>query len=253
MVGFILVSGLHADRCRPCDGSTSVYDSRLNSCNHIVTKEGVIISLKALNHTFTSFKNEMETMYNMVHISTNENNCVQHPLTPEVKERLPKNYKDRFIHETYAKLSFAYDVLEEASFNFTGNHWMIRNELTAVMCNMVKVNRKIHCRNSQLRPSRRMKSFERTEVCERRNVYNCSRGPELTLIGLSKVQKLVEEILGFWESCIVERPGNGKLKVLKKCRKRNKKARRCFKMKTRKDRRKCKKRKGKRRKSKAQN
>ncbi|XP_048746419.2 uncharacterized protein LOC125658985 isoform X2 [Ostrea edulis] len=206
-----LVAGLQAARCRPCDGSSSSYADKLNTCNHHVTKESVLNSLKSLNETFRSFKREMETQYNIIQgfdISTFSTTCVEDPLTDTIKKHLPKTHKDRFIHETYATLSYAYDVLEKASYNFEGERWILKGKLTKVMCKMVSVNRKIHCRKNRQKPSQQMKSFDVTKVCERRNVFPCGYRPLWTLKALGNVQTIIEYTLRFWDSCVKDNSRN---------------------------------------------
>lgn len=127
--------------------------------------------------------------------------------------------QDRFIHETYATLSYAYDVLEKASYNFEGERWILKGKLTKVMCKMVSVNRKIHCRKNRQKPSQQMKSFDVTKVCERRNVFPCGYRPLWTLKALGNVQTIIEYTLRFWDSCVKDSSRNGKLVVRKqKCK-----------------------------------
>ena len=177
--------------------------------------------------------------------------CLLHALVPHTKYVILLNigfllsFKDRFIHETFAKLSYAYDVLEYATNEFEGPYWRIQNELKIAMCNMVKVNRKLHCKKNRNKPSRRLKSFKSTKVCQERDVFhfdnntNCAKRRLCTLAGLDKVNSVVENTLEFWESCVMDsQSGKLVLKSGKKCRKRESKG--CSRKKSRKLRRRCK-------------
>lgn len=99
----------------------------------------------------------------------------------------------------------------------------VQSELTNVMCNMVKVNRKIHCRKNKNKPSRRLIGFNKTGVCEKRDLFkNVSTPSELivcSLESLKHVQEVIVDTLGFWNSC-VEDSKNGKLVLSKRCKKR---------------------------------
>lgn len=177
---------------------------------------------------------------------------MQHALVPHTQYVILLNivfllsFQDRFIHETFAKLSYAYDVLENVTCKFEGDHWRIQNELKIAMCNMVKVNRKLHCKKNRNKPSRRLKSFKSTKVCEKRDVFhfdtntNSAKRRLCTLAGLDKVKTVVENTLEFWESCVMDsQSGKLVLKGGKKCRKRESKG--CSRKKSRKLRRQCKK------------
>lgn len=137
-------------------------------------------------------------------------------------------FQDRFVHETYANLSYVSDVMEHAVETFKMSSLRnksvhVQNELTNVLCNMVKVNRKIHCRKNKNKPSRRMIAFNKTGVCEKRDLFkNVSTRSELivrSLESLKHVQKVIADTLGFWDSCVKDSK-NGKLVSSKRCKKR---------------------------------
>lgn len=143
-------------------------------------------------------------------------------------------FQDRFVHETYANLSYVSDVMEHAVETFKMSSLRnksvhVQNELTNVLCNMVKVNRKIHCRKNKNKPSRRMKAFNETGVCEKRDLFkNVSTRSELivrSLESLKHVQKVIADTLGFWDSCVKDSK-NGKLVLSKRCRCKNGKCKR---------------------------
>uniref|UniRef100_K1S0C9 Uncharacterized protein n=1 Tax=Magallana gigas TaxID=29159 RepID=K1S0C9_MAGGI len=214
LVFVFIVAGINANRCRPCDGPNSRFTEHLNNCDHQVTKEHVLLSLKALNYTFTSFRHKVEKEINPVDSDHINPTCVQNPVSAEMKKRLPKRCsKDRFVHETYAKLSYAKDVLEGADKTFktfAPSLWNksahVQRELTNVMCNMVKVNRKIHCRKNKNKPSRRLIGFKKSGVCETRDLFpyvsSSSEHAKIacSLESLKHVQIVIAETLGFWNS-----------------------------------------------------
>lgn len=208
LVFVFIVAGINANRCRPCDGPNSRYTEHLNNCDHQVTKEHVLLSLKALNYTFTSFRHKVENEINLIDYDHITPTCVQNPVSAKVKRK-----KDRFVHQTYANLSYAKDVLEgadETFKTFAPSLWNksvhVQRELTNVMCNMVKVNRKIHCRKNKKKPSRRMMGFIKTRVCEKRNLFqNVSTDSEriaCSLESLKHVKNVIANTLEFWNLCV---------------------------------------------------
>lgn len=131
----------------------------------------------------------------------------------------------------YAKLSYAKDVLggaDKTFKTFAPSLWNksahVQRELTNVMCNMVKVNRKIHCRKNKNKPSRRLIGFKKSGVCETRDLFpyvsSSSEHAKIacSLESLKHVQIVIAETLGFWNSG-VEDSKNGKLVLSKRFRK----------------------------------
>lgn len=82
------MAGINANRCRPCDGPNSRYTEHLNNCDHQVTKEHVLLSLKALNYTFTSFRHKVvRTLSFLISVKivvckSHSNKYFLHPVKP---------------------------------------------------------------------------------------------------------------------------------------------------------------------------
>ncbi|XP_062570123.1 uncharacterized protein LOC134232193 [Saccostrea cucullata] len=178
-----------------------------------------------MNNVIRRLKNislNMEETLNPVNIK-GMNRCEVQIISPlhRIGKKVRKvNKKIRFIHETYANLTFVHDVLNHVS-KVLGNDGSDNRSLQTAMCTLHQANRKLQCkgRNKKNKP---IKTFQRTRVCGKKKRFrktkrNCFKRDEFEdLSKIKAAENILQGTLDFWNSCVYERKGRFGLK--RKCR-----------------------------------
>ncbi|XP_048746188.2 uncharacterized protein LOC125658808 [Ostrea edulis] len=132
------------------------------------------------------------------------NPCGMLATNPLIKSDYPIKKKVRFIHEIYANLSFAHDMLDSIERVSTN-----KNYAQNAMCLLYQANMRLQCK--RIRKNRSWANFNDSGACKQNTGLVYSNGPCIQdkeiedLLKTEEARHVLINTLSFWNTCVTER------------------------------------------------